>query len=85
MSATVCHTCGTQSSRPDRTMGPDGKQVRMRIRKVDGRQVIRIEEDAGFDWKVIGPDYNPDDHGQAVAARSPGLLSQHTLRLPRVW
>ena len=69
MSATVCHTCGTQSSRPDRTMGPDGKQVRMRIRKVDGRQVIRIEEDAGFDWTATvkpllpdHPDWCPSTH-----------------------
>ena len=69
MSTTVCHTCGTQSSTPDKTMGPDGKQVRMWIRKVDGHQVIRIEADAGFDWTASvkpllpdHPDWCPSTH-----------------------
>ena len=50
MSTIVCYTRGTQSSAPAKTVGPEGKQLRMWIRQVDGHQVARIEADAGFDW-----------------------------------
>jgi len=69
MSTTVCHTRGTQSSPPDKTVGPEGKQLRMWIRQVDGHQVTRMEADAGFDWTTSvkpllpdQPDWCPSTH-----------------------
>ena len=61
MSAIVCYTRGLQSSPPDKTVGPEGKQLRMWIRQIDGHHVCRIEADAGFDWtasvKPLPPDH----------------------------
>ena len=50
MSTIVCYTRSTQNSAPDKTVEPEGKQLRMWIRQVDGHPVARIEADAGFDW-----------------------------------
>ena len=52
MSTIVCYTRSTQNSAPDKTVEPEGKQLRMWIRQVDGHQVARIEADAGFDCLV---------------------------------
>lgn len=39
-------------NKPDKVMGPEGKQAKMYISKFEGgRQASRIEIDAGFDWK----------------------------------
>ena len=69
MSTIVCYTRGTQSSAPDKTVGQEGKQLRMWIRQVDGHQVARIEADAGFDWTASvkpllpgHPDWCPSTH-----------------------
>ena len=69
MSTIVCYTRGTQSSAPDKTVGPEGKQLRMWIRQVDGHQVARIEADAGFAWTAAvkpvlpgHPDWSPSTH-----------------------
>jgi len=60
MSTTVCYTRGAQSSPPDKTVGPAGKQARMWIRNVDGHQVSRLEADAGFDWAASVKPLLPD-------------------------
>lgn len=47
----VCHARDIfRRQDPDKIVGPKGKQARMWIRKIHGRQVVRIEADAGFDW-----------------------------------
>lgn len=40
------------SSKPDKVLGPEGKQAKMYIKKYDGgRQAVRLEIDKGFDWR----------------------------------
>ena len=69
MSMTICLTRGAQSFPPDTTFGPVGKQARMWTRTVEGRQVSRVEADAGFDWLASikpllpeHPDWCPSTH-----------------------
>lgn len=67
MSLTICHPCDLGA--PDKEIGPKGACCRMWLRKVDDKQVSRIEMDAGFDWtKSIKPilpgqpDWCPSSH-----------------------
>ena len=56
--------------KPDKIIGEEGNQAKMYISKFqDGRQVSRIEIDAGFDWKKSikpllpnCPDWCPASH-----------------------
>lgn len=40
------------SLKPDKVIGPEGKQAKMFIKKYDeGRQAVRLEIDKGFNWR----------------------------------
>ena len=76
-STSQCH-----DATPDKVLGDVGSQAKMYISKLpEGRQVCRIEIDAGFDWKknvkpiLPGcPDWCPATHFGYLESGEMGIL-----------